>query len=552
MEGYHHLKYYLPSVSSKTEENEYKRLHGRDTSCCAFVFLILLLVTTLLVITQRRNITNEFWAREKVYSKLDPEGFYNIVDQNSTIVWINSSLSKALFINSNDDGIDQILNYYTRVGPVVMRQGRSKESDCTRNDLEYNSTLSKCYYKNVIKGEKLTSSIYVGIEKWRQYKGSTDFKDTFNGEFGVYDTSGYVKEFDQEDSDSFTSEFESMIQNSWFSDSTRVIFISCNLYQATYDLWAVVYIVIEFSTNSFAYPSEFNVVALQPDIVGKYAGSALADIFRIIFSLYILYIYIATLLELNEGRRNIQHMISFQGIMDLLLIITVIFSVAMSLAINKNEKNIYKDSGFNDLAYLINYYRLYHNANAISLTLVVVRLLMFLTLNKRVFIFITTIRVAAKSMTSFFICLLLLLLGFTMVAQALYGVYIYNYHAFLYSTLNLLLFSMSHGKFEEMIKISTQWTAFFLVVFFILIIFSLISVFSGVYMDTYRVVRLVEGYDDEKSVWTWKVFAIWLVDWLPQNIKRKIFDRKNRDKNDKEIEDEDEMKDEDDELQEQP
>lgn len=551
MEGYYHLKYYLPEVSSKAEENDHKRMHGRDTSCCAFIFLIILLATTLFVIEQRRNITSEFWAREKIYTSLKPLQFFSIVDKNSAVAWINDTISVSMFKNDKETNVDHILNYYKRVGPVVMRQGRSKEKSCYRSDLSFNDTLSKCYYKNVISGEKLTSSIYVGIEKWRQYQSSTDFKDTFDGEFGTYDTSGYVQEFNSNTTEDFQAEFKDMIDNNWLSDSTRVIFLSTNLYQPTYDLWVVVFIIIEFNTNSFAYPSEFNVVAMEPNIVTKYPGSTLADIFRIMLSLYILYIYIATILEYHNGRRNLPHIISFQGLMDLSLIVSVIFSVAISLAINKNEERIYEKNEFVDLGYLINYYRLYHNSNTISLTLIVVRLLMFLTLNKRVYIYMTTIQQAAKSMTSFFICLLLLLLGFTMVAQGLYGQYIYDYHGFIYSALNLLLFSMSHGKFEEMVKIHNQWTGFFLIVFFILIIFSLISVFSGVYMDTYRVVRLTEGYDDDKLFWTWHNIGAWVLDWLPYNIKRKILERKEKGKGNNENINEDDLKDEDEELQEQ-
>ena len=549
MENYYHLKYFLPPVEVKPEETEIKGLHGRDTSCCAFVFLILLLGTTLSVITDRRNIGQEFWTREKVYKRLNPTDFYSIVDQTSTVNWIYSGVG-ATFFNISDEENDQIVNYYKRVGPLVMRQGRSKQKDCLRDDLSFNKTLAKCYYKNVQGSEKLTSSIYVGTEAWRSYHSSTDFKNSFAGKFGEYDTSGYVQEFEQENYEDFQSEFKKMIDNNWIAESTRVIFISANLYQPTYDLWVIVAIVIEFSTNSFAYPSQLEVVAMQPNIVTKYGGSALADVFRIIFSLYILYIFIFTILEFHNGRRNIQHIISFQGLMDLFLIVMIIFSVGVSLLINKDEKSIYKDNKFEDLSYLINYYRLYHNSNSISLTLIVVRLLMFLTLNKRVFIYITTIRMGAKIMISFFACLLLMMLGFTMIAQSLYGIYMYDYHSFIYTMINLLLYSMSHGKFDEMMKIDIHWTAFFLAVFFIVIVFFLVCTFAGIFMNAYKVVRLTEGYDDEKTTWTVRHFAMWLVDWLPPGIKRKIFYRKEKGKGINEAEDADGQDDEDDEAQE--
>jgi hypothetical protein len=551
LEGYHHLKYFLPPIEAKSEDMELKRLHERDTSCCAFMFLILLLTTTLYVILERRNITNEFWTRERVYKSLMPDEFYKIADRDSAIEWMRKALADTFFYKNEQSksSPDEILNYYYLVGPVNMRQARSKQMNCPRN-LDFNKTFAKCYYKNTISGEKLTASIYIGPEEWRTYQSNTDYKRKFNGEFAVYDTSGFVMEFkNNQTSEYYVDEFDGMIDEGWISEATRVLFISANLYQPTNDLWVIVYIAIEFNTNSFAYPSEFEVVAMQPNIISKYPGSTLADVFRIIFSFYILYIYIFTILEFRNGRRNIQHMISFQGLMDLFLITMIIFSVSVSLYINKDEKQIYKDNKYVDLSYLINYYRLYHNSNSISLTLVIVRLLMFLTLNKRVFIYITTIRTAAKHILSFLSCLVMMLLGFTMIAQSLYGVYMYEYHNYIYTVISLLLFSMSHGNFDEMMKINVHWTAFFLILFFVVIIFFLISSFSGIFVDAYKVVRLVEGYEDDKTTWTSKFFLMWLIDWLPQGVKRKIFERKEKGKNLNDVDDEDDHDEDDDEAQ---
>ena len=88
-----------------------------------------------------------------------------------------------------------LLNYYEVRGPVVIRQCRSQETTCQRTDLPINNTY-KCFYDNSQGSEKYTEIIGSGPESWRMYQSNTGFKINYNGEFGSYDTSGYIAEFD--------------------------------------------------------------------------------------------------------------------------------------------------------------------------------------------------------------------------------------------------------------------------------------------------------------------------------------------------------------------
>ena len=53
-----------------------------------------------------------------------------------------------------------------------------------------------------------------------------------------------------------------MNAKSWISSATRVLFITCNMYQPSYDLWVVVNIVIEFNNNRLAYPTQIDIISL--------------------------------------------------------------------------------------------------------------------------------------------------------------------------------------------------------------------------------------------------------------------------------------------------
>lgn len=46
----------------------------------------------------------------------------------------------------------------------------------------------------------------------------------------------------------------------------------------------------------------------------------------------------------------------------------------------------------------------------------------------------------------------------------------------------------------------------------------------GIYTDAYKMVRLLEGYLDDKITWTRKDLVLYLVDWLPNIAKRLLME----------------------------
>ena len=225
--------------------------------------------------------------------------------------------------------------------------------------------------------------------------------------------------------------------------------------------------------------------------------------------------------------------------MDLVLVASVIFSVIMSLWIIQNEKKLYEKDVFKDLEPLSLYYRFYNNINSTSIILIIVRILLFLTVNKRVYVLITTIQLAAKNIVSFITIFLLLILAFSMVSQSIWGTQEYLFHNFTYSVLDLLLITLGHGNFESMIYISEGWSVVFLLVYFLFVIYFFLNAFMGIYMEAYRIVRMQDGYNDNDTTWAKTEILMWFVDWLPYAIKRKMFASDNKNKKQDEDDDDD-------------
>lgn len=226
--------------------------------------------------------------------------------------------------------------------------------------------------------------------------------------------------------------------------------VTQNFYHPSTDYWLVFLAVFECSTSGLVYPSKLNIVALTPNIYDRSSGANTADIFRIIFALYIIYIYVMTVLELRVGKRNIKHAVSFQGLMDLLLVFMIIVSVIMATNINKNEEEIYLKQSYTDLYDIVQLYKQYQNINSTTLILVLIRIIVFMSVNKRIYTLTVMVQHASRNMISFLIILISVLSALALIAESIWGTYIYMYRTYTYSFLSLLLLYIGHGDYKVM------------------------------------------------------------------------------------------------------
>jgi len=69
--------------------------------------------------------------------------------------------------------------------------------------------------------------------------------------------------------------------------------------------------VIEFSSTGFVYPYKVELYTFVPNIPENYPAAHTADYFRLLFSFWILYLYIGNILEIKGGKKNFKHAYSF-------------------------------------------------------------------------------------------------------------------------------------------------------------------------------------------------------------------------------------------------
>jgi hypothetical protein len=142
------------------------------------------------------------------------------------------------------------------------------------------------------------------------------------GEFGIYDGSGYVRDYDLKtlDADSFRASFIQLIQSGWFDKSTRAFIITFCLYEANSDKWISTMIMFELSVSGIVNPTLSQYLVFEPNLFLGHENIQAADVIRLIVSLYMLYMYVSAALERVDENRNWEYMWSFQGFCDLAIV----------------------------------------------------------------------------------------------------------------------------------------------------------------------------------------------------------------------------------------
>lgn len=103
-------------------------------------------------------------------------------------------------------------------------------------------------------------------------------------------------------------------------------------------------------------------------------------------------------------------------------------------------------------------------------------------------------------------------MGFACLAQSIYGKSLVEFSTFSISFSSIFLMTIGHVNLNRMMNVDADLTIPFLIFFYMIVCFFLLSLFLGIFIDNYRLVILEVGfqYENEKS-WTIKGMQILII-----------------------------------------
>jgi len=553
MQPYKGLKTMLPprTTSAKIAVGP----QHKDTHCCTITFLLLLLILTAYIYAGRAVLKDAYDIHHGVSMAFNKDfeprkNFEGIRTLNDCLVFMYYVMPTALYRNPDEDRA-KLPDQYIFVGGLMIRALNAQVKEC--NHVKDLPQARNCSYETYTSSTRDTQDITtvstdfewtIKDDSWRKYRSSSEnnITSTYQGEFSSYDGSGYSIVFPnmKMTADEFQAHVRYLLYNGFVSHATRAVFISASIYCPSLAIWATMDLVVEFSPAGAVYPNNIIIKVFQPNIflTEKDKNLQVADIFRIIFSFYILYMFVFEVVVGQDNKPNIQHIFSFQGLMDLVMIASIFAAFGMSYMLDADTEEILKKNEFRGMGEYSDAFFSMLQFNIIALFLIILRIVIFMRIVPAINIILLTMQTAVPGYMTFVAVFGPLLIGISILTMSIWGPYMYQYHTIQSAIVSNLLFYIGSGDTDTMMDLSSSWGILFFTIFFFLFLYFLICEAISTYVEAYINVRLSLGYEgsmreeteDQEALptVTTKTFVRWLLEFLPAKWKVALFERENR------------------------
>jgi len=204
----------------------------------------------------------------------------------------------------------------------------------------------------------------------------------------------------------------------------------------------------------------------------------------------------------------------------------IFVSIAQTVALkNLNISwNIINSTKFVELRPAADLYQSIFFYQAITAALLLVRTIYFLKMNSEFEIIFVTLEKTGKLIVTYCMLVIPLVMAFAISGMILWSAYSPSFVSLDQAFLSCILLAL--GRFDRNILIEADYipTIVYLTVYYLFVIFFLITVLVGLYVDNYRLTMMDYGYNyalfgEKKTV---KDLFKWLFAWVPSQIMEKI------------------------------
>jgi hypothetical protein len=530
---YKGLQLYMPPKAEVNEQSEKNRLTSRDMSCPTLVMVLITFLMSIYINVYSIDLTASYWIANNIASRLQNEYYpgkrYDQISSMAEIpLFVDGPLIDLWY--SDTPELVPLTIFLQPVGPMRIRLLRTKEIECNPPDFDIEDI--ECFESKYKEQSWMDEDIGDGSETWMVFQTGEENNQESNiyGEFSKYDGSGYTYDAYYNKTNGY-SQFKEFISNvstfNWFDQHTRAVIITFTFYSPSQDLWALTNLLIEISVTGVVKPNYIAPMVFHPNLQNIKNGDTLFNliVFRFLFCIYYLYLFLRDIFTKNElGKFNFKHIYSIRGLFDLTTFALSIVVLALASSIDEDE-SIINDQEFYDLYKTAQNFRKYIIINSYLLLFIFMRLLLVLRINRRLHLLLLAIEIASKSILFYLIFIMPLMIAFCFLSMSIWGPYEIYYRSIGWSMFNNVILTLGTGNMLDLYQYNAFWTIVYIIIYVFFVWFFLISAFTGIYMDTYRLVRGHEGYRDDVTVWYLSDYIIWVLGFLPKSKVKYYIDK---------------------------
>jgi len=400
--------------------------------------------------------------------------YFDIGNINEFWEWMDGPFYNGFF------GSNIVMKYNYPVGGIFLRQSRIKKHKCSIiKNVDY------CY--DEYNKESRFKGNYLDIECKYDIYPELYGKDEF---LKYYGKDGCITYLPFNSTIAF-NRLKKMKENNWVDESTRAISIYFNLYNSNTRLLTNGRFLVEFFNSGYEQPS-YRIISM-PFYPNK--NNTALYVVGIIFSIQLIYYIYCEFSEAREEKNCLKYLLSSWNIVEcinLFLFVSVI-GIFLYWKYNINKKD-YLDNLLNKSDSFDHYYYsyLFYQISILSATCCLIgfiKIFKYLRLNRRMKILWDTLSGAFLDLFYMLIVSLLIVSGFALTGNLIFGQTIREYKTFSSSMSTLLRSLLGDFDYKKMANTCPNIAPIYFVLYIFIVFFVITNMFIAVVCEYFQKIK---------------------------------------------------------------
>ncbi|KAH8249293.1 hypothetical protein KR032_008238 [Drosophila birchii] len=369
------------------------------------------------------------------------------------------------------------------LGPPRLRQIRVKKESCYVNDA-FIRYFNSCYAAYSRGSEDMAD--FQGI----QYQTMKSLHSMpLWTVLAYYRTGGYVIDLTYEKDENLAI-VTNLKNNHWLDRGSRLCLVEFNLFNDNTDIFQSVKLIAEIPPTGGVIPqAQFQTVKQHSFFTDRSMAMLVVYIFW-----YIMVVYY-TIYEINEVRKSgcKNYIFSIMNVLDciilLLCYLALGYNIWHTLKISSVSTKAMAELTYQSLDVLCFWNIIYVDMMAILAFLVWIKIFKFISFNKTLVQFTTTLKRCSKDLAGFSLMFGIVFLAYAQLGLLLFGTKHPDFRNFITSILTMIRMILGDFQYNLIEQANRVLGPIYFLTYILLVFFILLNMFLAIIMETYNTVK---------------------------------------------------------------
>ncbi|XP_074068655.1 polycystin-1-like protein 3 [Macrotis lagotis] len=479
--------YRVPAMKSPVKAPERTMKEKQLLQIAREIFVQILFLAMLMISTHSERNYNKFYLNQAIEKRINNH-FEEIKRIKHFYQWANNTLIPTLY--GEYKGYIAEGNSFL-IGNVQIRQIRIPDTVSFPNIISPNKQV-KPYYQYHQEDKKNYGATWAPLDLnstnqdsiWCYQSEEALDGYPIQGEFSVYSGGGYVVSLGNSSEDAHRI-LQQLKLSHWLDRRTRSLFVAFVVYNANVNLFCVVTLILE-SNGVGTFFGSVKVKSLQ--IIQTHRSFSWFIVSNIIYSLLLFYYIFMQGNQLKKQRWK--YFIKKSNVLNTSIILISFIMLALQLKcffLHKQDMERYR----HNKSRFINFHKTVQMTTALTyllgflILLANIRLWTLLRLDPRLQVIGTTLKRIWDEVVGFLLIILILLTGYSIAFNLLFGWSISDYRTFSNSAVTIVGLLMGIFDYHEVVTLDPVLGSFLIITSVILLVLMITNLFISAIMMTF-------------------------------------------------------------------